>query len=239
MRELVVGELHTVKEIAQILGTDTGTVYRQAKRLGLPIYKRIDNDYEITDNSCHKKKFENRKKYRIKWIELMTNNPNKSKTELRRIDEATYTWLNKNDKDKEWLDENAPIHVKAINSKSNVNWDERDKYILTLIKNSLKYDYYESNEKPIRITIGYISRLINKPLVYYLSTNKMPETKKYVDSILEDIDNFRKRKIIWAINYFNNKNEEVTVNKVQQLLGFDTSIRKNYEDYIIEKIKLR
>lgn len=231
LEQLVTIKSYTVKEIAEILGVDRGTVYRHAKKLGLPIYERISNNYEVTSNNeSYNYKDTTKEIYRKRWFELVVNNPNKSKTELRRIDDAAYTWLNKNDK--EWLNKNSPLNSKLINLKSNVDWSKRDKYILDLIEISLKNINYISTNKPNRITISYISRLIDKPLGYYLSTNKMPKTKEYIDSILEDTDTFRKRKIKWAIYSFNSKNEEVTVSKVQQLLGFPISVRNSYEDYI-------
>lgn len=80
-----------------------------------------------------------------------------------------------------------------------IGYKKRSKlYKEWLSKNSLIYKF-NSIEKPNQITVSYIRGIINRPLIYYLSTNKIPKTKKHLVSIIEDTYKFRKRKIQWAI----------------------------------------
>lgn len=231
LEELVYNGSYTLKEMEEILGTDKGTIYRHAKKLKLPIYKKIedkdDNEIKYIDKDIIKID------YYEKWLSLVLGNPDKSKTELRNIDLATYAWLYKNNK--EWLDKNSPVIKKETNSYSVVDWKKRDEEVLRLIKNSIEYEF-NPYEKPSRITISYISRIINRPLNYYLSTGKVPKVKKYVDSIVENIDEYRKRKIEWSIRSLIYKDEEPTVYKVQSLLNFQPQVKKDYESYIMNLI---
>lgn len=229
LEELVNSKSYTLAQMEEILNCDKGTIYRNCKKLNIPIYKRIENKYD--DESAPEPPL--KINYYENWSNLVLENPDKSKTELRYLDESTYAWLYKNDK--EWLDENSPLKHRESKSYSNVDWKKRDEEVLNLIKDS-NICNFDSNEKPIQITVSYISRIINRPLMYYLSTNKIPNTKKYLDSITEDTDKFRKRKIKWAINSFIYRNEDPTVYKVKLLLSFSPNVINEYRDYILDLI---
>lgn len=231
LKELLNNESMSISDIEKILNADRGAIYRNAQKLGVDI--KI-NKYNSTNKSDSKR--DNRKSnknYRQIWLDLMSKNPNKSKTELRAMDEATYYWLYKNNRD--WLYEVSPKNEKAISSTYKfVDWEKRDEEILKLIKESIIIDL-NSDNKPEKISINYIVRKINKPLHYYLSNDKMPKTKKYVKKIVDDSDSYTKKRILWSINYiYNHEDEPATISNVVNISGIHPQLKSKYNDYILD-----
>lgn len=77
LEELVNSNSYTLKEMEKILNCDKGTIYRNCKKLNIPIYKRIENktankDENIQDSFMTTNYYKN-------WSTLVSNNPSKSK----------------------------------------------------------------------------------------------------------------------------------------------------------------
>lgn len=234
LKELAYDDNTTITEMEKILNVDRGTIYRNAKKLGIEIYTRKENNInEINLNNLNKDNRKSEKNYHEIWLNLIINNPDKSKTELRNLDKATYYWLYINDR--EWLDKVSPKAKKNISSDYNiVDWKKRDNEVLKLIKKSIIIDL-NSDNKPEKISINSIARIINKPLVYYLSTNKMPKTKEYVMSLVDDSDSYAKKRIKWAINYiYNHEDEPPTISNIVSISGISQQLKLKYNDYILE-----
>ena len=236
LKELALDSNTTISEMEAILNTDKSTIYRNAKKLGIPIYTRKDNKSNEREVDIKKDRRKSNKNYREIWSCLIKNNPDKSKTELRDLDKSTYFWLYKNDK--EWLDKASPKVKKKIVSKYKiVDWEKRDNDILRLIEKSIKIDL-NSDTKPEKISINSIARIINKPLLYYISTDKMPKTKVYVKSLVDDSDSYIKKKIVWAINYiYNHDNELLNISNIVKIACINYYDRCKFNDYIEEVLE--
>lgn len=231
LKELALDDNITITEMERILNVDRGTIYRNANKLEIPIYTRKDNKFDNKDVDIRKDNRKSDKNYYEIWLDLIKNNPDKSKTKLRDLDKATYFWLYNNDK--EWLDKVSSEFQKNLESKYKiVDWEKRDNEILELIKKYIIVNL-NSDIKPEKISINSIARTINKPLVYYLSTEKIPKTKKYVMSILDNNDSYTKKRIIWAINYINNHdNELLTIDNIVKISGISWNKKHEYMNYI-------
>lgn len=231
LNELASDKDTTITEMQKILNADKGTIYRNAKKLDIPIYTRKDNKSNNKKSNIKKDGRKNHKNYREIWLNLIKNNPNKSKTELRNLDKATYFWLYNNDKD--WLDQVSPEFKKKTESTYKiVDWEKRDNEILKLIKSSIRVNL-NSDSKPEKISINSIARIINKPLVYYMSTEKMPKTKRYVECLIDDSDSYVKKRIVWAFNYvYNHENELPTITNIVKISGITWYQKQEYMDYI-------
>lgn len=222
------------QKMKKILNADIATILKYKNELEL----NINNIDKISTN--YTKKIDRRKSnknYHKIWIDLVDNNPGKSKTELSKLNKSVYDWLLKNDR--EWLDKNSPSKRIPIKKNDIIDWKKRDDEILEMIKKSFKVDL-NSNEKPKKITLNYISILINRPLGSYISSGKMPKVEKYINLITDSRESFIKKKIIWAINlYYNNEKEMPSPYYIMQFLGINTYLKAEkdvYEKYTIKLI---
>jgi hypothetical protein len=77
-----------------------------------------------------------------------------------------------------------------------VDWDKRDAELLPKVKEVVKE---MKQGKPERITWGGIGRKLGISGWFAKSKNKLPFTKKYVDSVVENLQEFQIRKIQWGM----------------------------------------
>ncbi|WPC42843.1 TnsD family Tn7-like transposition protein [Clostridium sp. JS66] len=132
--------------------------------------------------------------YRQKWLELRKKHPNNSKSFIIDLDIATYTWLNRHDKN--WIKENSPIK-KTYGYSKKIDWEKRDEEILQEIKRVVEA-MYNSKEKPERITVGAVGRKIGKVYLLRKYLDKMPKTKEYLQEKAESVKEFQNRRIKWV-----------------------------------------
>lgn len=231
LKELVLDEDVTIVEMKKILNVNKTTIYKNAEKLNLPIYTRRANKNSREEVNVKVDKRRSNKNYRKKWLNLIKNNPNKSKTELRNLDKATYFWLYHNDKS--WLDEVSLKLKKNISPKSSVvDWEKRDNEILELIRTNMRVKLNLDN-KPEKISINLIARIINRPLLYYMRTGNVPKTKKYVMSIIDDSDSYAKKRIEWAVNHIKNHDSDLlTVDNIIKTSGIPWYQKQEYRNYI-------
>ncbi|WP_236025922.1 TnsD family Tn7-like transposition protein [Alicyclobacillus suci] len=137
-----------------------------------------------------------RERQRQAWIELVRQNEQKSRTELRRMNKALYTWLYRNDKS--WLMKHLPKPTRVITANSRVHWGQRDKEILALVQTEVTR-ILTSEGKPERISISRIGKRIGYLSLLEKHLDKMPKTKSYLESVKETVRDFQMRRINWAI----------------------------------------
>lgn len=142
----------------------------------------------------HDKADEEKNVYRNKWLNLSCDYPNSSKSYLRNLDIATYTWLNRHDK--KWLTENSPAKKTYGHSKQ-IDWEKRDEKILQEVK-AVVEAMYNSTEKPERVTVGAVGRRIERVYLLQKYLDKMPKTKEYLQEKVESVNEFQNRRIEWV-----------------------------------------
>jgi hypothetical protein len=146
----------------------------------------------------------------------MRQYPNKSKTELRRINGALYIWLYRNDK--EWLNENSPELKSTTNINLRVDWKQRDEEILERVKVAVA-GILATDTKPQRITISSAgSKAGIRPLLEK-HLDKFPKTKAYLEEYTESIKDFQIRRIKWAIQELQNEGQELKLWRIYRLAG--------------------
>ena len=235
LQELLITPNITISEMEKVLGVSKETIYLHAKKSGICTYSIENYKRKRKGKSSKIDCKKNNKDYYERWENLINNNPNKSKTELINLDKATYSWLYRHDK--EWLDEITPKPKNT--SRRKVDWNKRDDEILKLIKESIKVDL-NSDDKPVRLTIREIGRQINKPLGDYLRMDKMPKSKQYVTKIVDDEDRYIKKRIVWAINYsYNHEDEPISISYIMKKSGIQYKFKSKYEDYISKILKYK
>ncbi|MCY1188418.1 hypothetical protein D9M73_295250 [compost metagenome] len=91
-----------------------------------------------------------------------------------------------------------------------------------------------AKEKPVRITVSSIGKMINNKSLLEKRVNKLPNTMKYIESVKENTTNFQKRRISWAIDQL--KDEELEVWKIMRKAGISERFYSGLEIEIKRQI---
>ena len=142
---------------------------------------------------------------RENWLELQHKNPKLSKTEIRKIKPDVYAWLYR--RDRTWLNNNSPKLQKPKASVNRVDWNNRDREILEQAKSSV--EQLLQKDKPVRITVGKVASSLGLKGLFDKHLDKLPQTKAYLESVGETIEDFQIRRIEWAVEELDRQGEEV------------------------------
>lgn len=167
-----------------------------------------------------------------KWIKIIEENPGATRRQLNTIGKGIYTYIYKYEKD--WYHKVTPIHKNKKAKGDVIDWAKRDreylKSVIIAVENLLN-----KSGKPIRITKNRIKHECG--ISSYFGSEKLIKTYEYIDSMIEDIETYRRRKIKWAIEEMNENGIRISVYKVHQYAGFgevkDGSIKEIIEDMIL------
>ncbi len=167
------------------------------------------------------------KEKKYQWLTLQQENPELSKTEIRKLAPDIYAWLYR--RDRPWLNENSPKLKKPKSSVDRVDWNVRDTEVLTQVKDAVLQ--LINSDKPIRITIGKIAVTIGMKALLEKHLDKMPQTKDYLESVTETLEDYQIRRIQWAVKELNRRGEEVREWKILRVAGLrevcDEKVRLN------------
>jgi hypothetical protein len=139
------------------------------------------------------------------WLNLHQENPELSKTELRKFAPNVYAWLYRHDR--QWLNDNSPNLKQPQSSFDRVDWSVRDREILIQVKSAI--DRLLQNNKPVRITVGRIGVILGLKALLEKHLDKLPQTLAYLKSMTETIEDFQIRRIEWAIEELDRQGEEM------------------------------
>jgi len=172
--------------------------------------KRKSNSKNVKKKMSAEKQ---KKYYRQMWLELIAANPSAKRSELYLKAHNCYCWLTQNDK--EWYEQNAPKSYKGSGS---VDWEKRDYEYANLLKIAAEKMRAEEIE-PKRITLKAIAESagINK-LPRCLASGKLPKTQALLDVNLETLEQWRKRKILWAVKVLR-KQERLNLKRLRVIVG--------------------
>jgi len=152
---------------------------------------------------------------RKKWLEIIKANPKANRSELKMLGKGLHTWVYLNDWD--WYDRVTPkYNIRKERAKS-VDWEKRDLECLTLAKEAVK-ELYRKEGKPIRILPSNIRKETGAKR--WFDNKKLVKTRQYIKEVTENIEDYRARKIKWAIEEMINNSERLTVYKIQLKAGF-------------------
>lgn len=212
LKELVEVKKLGLRATARELRVDTNTIKRYVSLLDLTPSWTIGNQskpkkvQEAVKNLPDLEKLTKKKKDR--WLTLQQENPELSKTEIRKLAPNIYAWLYR--RDLTWLNENSPKPKKSRASIDRVDWNVRDTEVLTQVKDAVLQ--LINSDKPIRITIGKIAVTIGRKALLEKHLDKMPQTKDYLESVTETVEDYQIRRIKWAVKELNLRGEEVIPN---------------------------
>jgi len=235
LRHLVEVEQLGLRETARQLQVDPKTVNRYVQRFGLTPKWRSQTEMQDSDSTelPYLKLGESddlRAKHRTTWSTLQTQYPQTSKTALRRLAPATYIWLYRHDQ--EWLNQHSPPAQKPVYTNNRVDWQARDEQILTQMQEAVQE--LLATEKPIRITVSRVAKAIGQLALIEQHLDQMPQTKAYLESVTESIEDYQIRRVQWAAEVLYQRGEQVDRWKVVRMAG----LRPDYSEKvrkIIEK----
>ena len=166
--------------------------------LGLDL-ERIFNGSITRSTNCSRKNniyktIEEKQEYRNRWMLLMKEYPNYSKTALRDMNRSIYRWLHMYDN--EWLKKNSP-KKKTGRKVNSVDWEKRDKEVLDRLKKAVE-ELKSSEGKPVRVTMTKLGKMINSETLLQKHIDKLPRSKSFIEDEVESIEEFQKRRIEWA-----------------------------------------
>jgi hypothetical protein len=124
------------------------------------------------------------------WLERCRANPKATKTELRRIENALYKRLYRNDR--EWLLAHGPKRASPT-PKLRVNWAERDAELARAVEREA--DRLATQEPPVRITRTRVLTTLRMDTSFYRHLGKLPRTAEVLAARTESIESFQVRRL--------------------------------------------
>jgi len=207
LRELSQNGKISFRQIASKLGVDTNTVIHY---LDADHGNRKDKANVYTDPSS----------YRNKWLEQFRLHPNCTRTELRRLGPAVYTWLYRNDR--EWLfshlpPKQVPVHY---DRKNEVDWDQRDQELAGRIAEAIP-EILTKVEKPVRITASRVGDEIGKRALLQKHLNKLPRCQSLLNKYVESVEQFQVRRVRQAADRIRRGSDTVKRWRVLKMAGLE------------------
>ncbi|KPV44036.1 TnsD family Tn7-like transposition protein [Alicyclobacillus ferrooxydans] len=213
----------SLREIARRLHVDVNTVKKYAD---LPQQDCKATSSPVPDDL--------RKRQRHAWSELVRLNEQKSRTELRHMNKALYTWLYRNDKS--WLIAHSPKPKRVITTNLRVDWGKRDEEILALVGTEVTR-ILTSDGKPERISISRIGKRIGYLSLLEKHLKKMPKTKSYLESVKENVEDFQMRQIRWAMQEIEREGQDLQWWRIVRKAGIRGEAADRHRD-IFETIEI-
>lgn len=178
------------------------------------------------------------KVYKDTILKAISDNEDFSRTNIRNEYKKEYMYLYRYDK--KWLFNNLPIVVKVRLDNQRINWNERDKYYLKLLKE--KYEELISKEPVIRITKGSLAKPLGILVNMEKKLEQLPETKKFLEEVCESTEKFQIRRCKTVIDKEMKINtDDIRLWKIQRKAGIRSSqfirIKLKIENYIKEIYK--
>jgi hypothetical protein len=167
--------------------------------------------------------------YRQRWLDAIAGNPAITRNELRLLECTASKWLHEHDPD--WLEQNSPP-----SKNRSTKWAGSDDEYFEMVEDAVK-QIRGSNGNPQRISISSIGRKtgIVKPHTRLMS-DFMPKTKAFVESNVETLEQWQKRKIRWVVSQMRERGELMTVYKVRHAARIEDRERK-LDEFILECIE--
>jgi hypothetical protein len=235
LRELSEKKL-SLRETARQLQVDPATIKKYTKKLGFQTFwkERSNEVLGCTDTKVNINEIDKRSIYRQKWLDLRKSYPEKSKTELRSMDRALYTWLYRNDR--EWLNDNSPNLITKTNTNQRVDWKQRDEVIFDKAVEVVN-EILKTSRKPKRITIGLIGSMIGERSLLEKHLNKMKKTKEYLEQVTQNISDYQITRIQWAIKELQEDGQELQLWRIYRKAGIRQEYQESLKKYILGMIE--
>ncbi|MPN24126.1 hypothetical protein SDC9_171520 [bioreactor metagenome] len=112
----------------------------------------------------------------------------------------------------------------------NVSWEDRDNVMLRLLEN--EYDALMKQNMNSRITKSLLGRRINMLALIEKKLYKLPKTKRFLDEILETVEDFQIRRINNVCFDMSEQGQELLKWKVVRKAGLKDSFARKLDKQI-------
>lgn len=233
LKKLII-EQHSIRYIARFMGCDPKTVVKYADKLGLKHNLNTSMRISFNENKEKLKFTVDVDKYKEDILNIIKNNALITRQQIRQKLYKQYMWLYKNDR--EWFDKNMPESKKLTGNNNNmrVDWCKRDNQLVALLKNEYKILLQQVQDK--RITISLLGRRLNILSLLESKLNKLPETKKYLDEILETVEDFQLRRVNRICSDMKRGEEQLKKWKIVRRAGLKANFSKKVNDLIEDNL---
>jgi hypothetical protein len=205
------------RETARQLNVDPKTVKNQLKKLKVEIGSNNGPEcLQLKD------------KIRLEWLKLMTDNPEKTRSELRKLAYRQYAWLYRHDN--EWLKQNQPASIKKISSNNRVDWEALDREMVEKVNDAVQKIMLK--KKPVRVTQSAIGNEIGARSLIEKHLDKLPKTKDFLDTVTESIEQFQCRRVRYVSQRCSENKEALKSWKIIRQAGLSPQISSMVLDQI-------
>ncbi|MBP1153963.1 hypothetical protein JOE45_002553 [Paenibacillus sp. PvR098] len=145
---------------------------------------------------------------RAEWKTMQNKYPCLSRTELRKLNPTLFNRLYR--LDRSWLERESPTKVKRRGaSKTRINWNSRDRDLVEKIKISV-VAIQARDGKPKQISINSIGLEIGNRTLLDKYLDKLPLTKAYLKLVVGSNEQYRLRRLKWAIKELKREGRRIT-----------------------------
>jgi len=236
LRECIVEQGLSSRRTCEVLQCDIYTVQKYAIKLGY--MKPEDASSHLAKRNARAstrrekpavKENEERDTHRRKWKQLIADNPDANRSLLRILDATSYFWLQENDRT--WFGGHLPA---SQQQSSHIDWELRDAQYLKAAEKAVD-DLRNTPGKPVWISRNRIIRQTRlNALGNKNSIERMPKTATFLQQSTESIDQWRKRKIIWAIHELREADKTITPRQIAQKAAINTRVVPTLYDFMLE-----
>jgi hypothetical protein len=203
-----------IMQIAEKLQCGFQTVKRVGVEMGfytadqLPKKKTISY-YKSKPIPKHISKPTSKEYYREQWIQAIKDNPGLSRSFLIKRYSEIYKWLRENDVD--WYEENSPDSKRYMVS----DWTDADNDSLEKARKAVSY-LKSLPGRPVWINRRSVEKYGGLNNLYKnLDNGYLPKTQAYLNEALETDNEWRKRKIQWAVKELYDADKNLQLSQIQ------------------------
>lgn len=224
LKTLLSEHCHSYREMVRQLGCDIKTVHKFEAILAEQ--NSIDAN---ADKSSQKVSVSALNEvYRERLLQMLTEYPELSRTDLRNQCQKEYSFLYRHDR--EWLFEMLPTGKPPKGSKGYVDWDQRDREVLSQLQKA-QMDLL-NRAKPIRISKTSLGKEIANLSLLEKHLHKLPCCIEFIDKVSETKQQFQLRRCRIIIVRMQKEGLPLLEWRIQRQAG----LRK--EDYELIKNKI-
>ena len=196
--ELVVDTSISQRRAATLLGVDTVTLKRHARRLGVwrdgwsagVVAAAPRNAVRVSQVTS---------RHRRAWLRLRSNHPEEGTSALRRRAPATYAHLYRCDRG--WLEANQPPRARSSARRPRVDWSTRDAELRALAEETVA-QILAAPGRPIRLRVTTVARRMGCLALLEQHQDRLPLTGAYLDQFAESRSGYARRKIDWVARQY-------------------------------------
>jgi Tn7-like transposition protein D/TniQ len=223
----------TLTKVAIELQADKATIKKYAAELDLSVpwkppkiqKKNINEPFKDFESQINNRK--------NTWLHLQGKNPNKSKTELRKMAPEVFAFLYRNDRD--WLNTHSPLKKRTLTPNKRVDWKERDKELLNRVMMVVK-EWDKDTQKLTKITVASIGKKINELSLLQKKAKKLPKTMNYISEVSESTVSYQIRRVEYVIEKMKKEEDSILEWKVYRRAGLRQTVSNEVKRFITIKI---